>query len=593
MAGKIYKGTTTSYQEINAPFMYAHHAEMPNVISWNTPNNQAQNYLNYPLTMSTAESASYSTASSGGPVPAFYRSSYNTQISRDNYGTYQTSWLKLLGVYSAPGCSTSFCQNPAPVGSTYNTLDTISDHPNYLGFHRNWDINMFGSNMATAQASIPSNAAVFGLTVQAYVDNSGDNHSDYYTPNRLQLLFVAPTGSPLKSRIEAQVDAQFKAEIVKWTQYTHPEDLKNQWLLSSDSSLLQFYASSDNGTDFSPIYSGLDTIKLTTDENLFQPNTATYNGLASSFSFTYSESPGAVQTFTPLTLQTITFDPLSAGQNTINLTATASSGLPVTFTSSDPSIAEVNGSVLTVKDTGTVSITASQGGDATYAPAPDVTQSLTITKQAQEITFGSLSDTLLETGTINLTATADSGLGVTYTSSDPSIAEVNGSILTLKTIGTVSITASQGGDANYFPAPDVVQSLFIDTDTDADGTPDSIDTDDDNDGILDANDPEPLKKFEVFKNQRTLVVEGATGQFGTNGMKGSIISVESDNSLIVDSIVYQQKVNYSVEQLLSPSSMVYPCEDNISEYEVINLGSDALNYSDTNVNVTLSGFYAV
>ena len=89
------------------------------------------------------------------------------------------------------------------------------------------------------------------------------------------------------------------------------------------------------------------------------------------------------------------------------------------------------------------------------------------------------------------------------------------------------------------------------------------------------------------------MVEGATGQFGTNGMKGSIISVESDNSLIVDSIVYQQKVNYSVEQLLSPSSMVYPCEDNISEYEVINLGSDALNYSDTNVNVTLSGFYAV
>lgn len=578
MAGKIYKGTTTSYQEINAPFMYAHHARITTGISWNTPNNN-HNYLDYPLSMGTAESFSYNTASSGGPVPAFYRSSYNTRISAGNMGPYYTSYLWLVGVYNVPGCSTIYCETAAPLGSTYNTLDTISDHPNYLGFHRNWDINMFGSNMATAQASIPANAAVFGLTVQQYVDNSGDNHSDYYTPNRLQLLFVAPTGSPLKSKIEAQVDAQFKAEIVKWTQYTHPEDLKNQWLLSSDSSLLQFYASSDNGTDFSPIYSGLDTIKLTTDENLYNPNTATYNGVASSFSFTYSESPGAVQTFTPLTLQTITFDPLSAGQNTINLTATASSGLPVTFTSSDPSIAEVNGSVLTVKASGTVSITASQAGDATYAPAPDVTQSLTITKQAQVITFNSLSDALVEDGDINLTATADSGLPVTYASSDPSIAEVNGSILTPKTSGTVSITASQGGDSTYFPAPDVVQSLFIDADTDNDGELDSTDTDDDNDGIPDANDPEPLKKFEVLKNQRTLVVEGATGQFGTNDMRGSVATVETatsslsnelgepiqqshqGSSLFLDRVLYDtllngERVRPYIDLLLSQSNAV-------------------------------------
>lgn len=104
------------------------------------------------------------------------------------------------------------------------------------------------------------------------------------------------------------------------------------------------------------------------------------------------------------------------------------------------------------------------------------------------------------------------------------------------------------------------------------------------------------KKYDVFLELggiREQITSGATGEFGTNEMKDSVVSVESSNYLIVDTLVYLQKVNYSHEQMPSPSSMVYPCVDNISEYEVVNLGSDALNYSDTNINVTLSGFYAV
>lgn len=102
-------------------------------------------------------------------------------------------------------------------------------------------------------------------------------------------------------------------------------------------------------------------------------------------------------------------------------------------------------------------------------------------------------------------------------------------------------------------------------------------------------------EYDVYLEspERAEITAAGTGEFGTANMVNSIISVECTSDLVVDSIVYQQKTDFSVEQLLSPSSMVYPCEDNISEYEVINLGSDALNYSDTNVNVTLSGFYAV
>jgi len=102
-------------------------------------------------------------------------------------------------------------------------------------------------------------------------------------------------------------------------------------------------------------------------------------------------------------------------------------------------------------------------------------------------------------------------------------------------------------------------------------------------------------KFDTFLESpgRSEITSQATGEFGALKMVNSVISIECTAGLTIDSIVYQQKVNFSHEQLLSPSSVVYPCEDNISEYEVINLGSNALNYSDTNINVTLSGLYTV
>jgi len=102
-------------------------------------------------------------------------------------------------------------------------------------------------------------------------------------------------------------------------------------------------------------------------------------------------------------------------------------------------------------------------------------------------------------------------------------------------------------------------------------------------------------KYDTFLESpdRESITLDATGEFGALSMVNSIVSIECTHDLIVDSVIYRQKVDYSTEHLLSPGSIVYPCEDNISEYEVINLGSDPLNYTDTNVAVTLSGFYAV
>lgn len=82
-----------------------------------------------------------------------------------------------------------------------------------------------------------------------------------------------------------------------------------------------------------------------------------------------------------LTPQTITFNAIpekNIGDPTFNLTATASSGLPVSYTSSNPAVATISGNTVTIVGEGTSTITASQPGDDIYDAAPAVEQILKV-----------------------------------------------------------------------------------------------------------------------------------------------------------------------------------------------------------------------
>jgi hypothetical protein len=60
----------------------------------------------------------------------------------------------------------------------------------------------------------------------------------------------------------------------------------------------------------------------------------------------------------------------------LQLTATASSGLPVAYSVSDTSVAKVSGNVLTLLKPGAAVVTATQAGDADYMAAPPVTDTV-------------------------------------------------------------------------------------------------------------------------------------------------------------------------------------------------------------------------
>jgi len=80
------------------------------------------------------------------------------------------------------------------------------------------------------------------------------------------------------------------------------------------------------------------------------------------------------------TAQTITFTDITkkTGDADFALSATASSNLPVSYSIADASIATITNGTVHILKAGTTTITASQAGNGTYAAAPDVTATLTI-----------------------------------------------------------------------------------------------------------------------------------------------------------------------------------------------------------------------
>ena len=81
--------------------------------------------------------------------------------------------------------------------------------------------------------------------------------------------------------------------------------------------------------------------------------------------------------------------------------------------------------------------------------------------QNQTITFGTLSNVNFGVAPFTISATSDSGLTVSFTSNSTNVCTVNVATVTIAGLGTCSITASQAGNSNYFPATPVTQNFDV------------------------------------------------------------------------------------------------------------------------------------
>jgi hypothetical protein len=153
--------------------------------------------------------------------------------------------------------------------------------------------------------------------------------------------------------------------------------------------------------------------------------------------------------------QTITFGPIADrvyGDPAFDLDATASSGLPVNYSSTGP--CSVLGSTATITGAGSCTITAHQPGNDSYEPAPDVSRSFTIAKAPASMTVGTeyTYDGTIKSAEVTTSPAGLGGVTVAYSlGGSPVTSPINA--------GTYQVTATL--DNPNYQAPDAHGVLII------------------------------------------------------------------------------------------------------------------------------------
>lgn len=172
---------------------------------------------------------------------------------------------------------------------------------------------------------------------------------------------------------------------------------------------------------------------------------------------------------TTLKTQAITF--ASPGNQTLGvatpvLSAIATSGMPVSISSSTPAVCTVANNALTLVAAGTCSLTANQSGNSVYNAAVAVVNSFSVASPsgavlpAQTITFAAPGAQKLGTP-VALSASSDSGLAVSFASTTPTVCTLSGSTLTPVAAGTCTVTANQAGNSSFAAAATVTRSFAV------------------------------------------------------------------------------------------------------------------------------------
>jgi YVTN family beta-propeller protein len=184
----------------------------------------------------------------------------------------------------------------------------------------------------------------------------------------------------------------------------------------------------------------------------------------------YAPSPQVQQTISVTTeqRQTVSFGSPGPGSTAVggpsySPTATASSGLLASISLDQSSTGcTLNEGAVEFTAIGTCVLDANQPGNAQYAAAPEVQESVDVFGHAQTIAFNSQAPSTAAIGgpSFTPTATASSGLPVTVSLAAGSQGCVlSEGVVTFTSAGTCLIAANQSGNSQYSPAPQAMQSI--------------------------------------------------------------------------------------------------------------------------------------
>ena len=174
----------------------------------------------------------------------------------------------------------------------------------------------------------------------------------------------------------------------------------------------------------------------------YQAITADYGSAIITATFTVNKATPVLSNFSEITK---TF-----GNAAFSLVApTSNSTGSFTYTSSNTAVATVSGTTVTIVGGGTATITASQATTTNYL-AETITATMIVSQATPTITNFSVPAKVLENAPFTIVnPTSNSSGAFTYTSSDTSVATIDGSMVTIVGKGTSTITASQASTTNY------------------------------------------------------------------------------------------------------------------------------------------------
>lgn len=360
---------------------------------------------------------------------------------------------------------------------------------NYLTSHNSIDYYS-GSNLGGQKYLLSSSGSNFGIvtTTPGFVSYA------FKKFNKMYFTYKTTDFSKLDKLVELQGNALIPVHTFEEEDYDHYQAGNEDFIIYNSPNTLLGIGS----IKYTQSISGANTVTLTNNSYSLASYTAT-SGLVVSFSGSNSSLANVNNTtLTPLGRGVLTVTAFQSGNvdyaqatlvinvtingapqsisgisNSIQLTVgganyslattTATSGLAVSFISTDNAIAKIENNQIVPMAAGVVTITVSQVGDAIYQPT-SATFVVTVSPKASQTILNIPFNTVLTLSgnTISLAnITATSGLAVTLESSDASIISIeNGSLKTLAT-GVVTITAYQVGNSVYEASPKYTWVLSV------------------------------------------------------------------------------------------------------------------------------------
>lgn len=393
---------------------------------------------------------------SGLPAPTSGRIAFRYFVTAAGPTGTNSDYIGLDNVVYTPYVCPSFTLTPggalggATAGSVYsNTLTQTGalGLPSYAVTAGALPPGLTLSSGGTISGT-PTATGIFNFSVTVS-DASGCSGSQAYS--------IATGHSPRATPVDAIATAGDASAVISWS-----------------NAMADPYGGITTGYTVTAVQ---DNTKTCTSPNTSQSSgTCTVANLTNGDDYTFTvvahgdganSQPATTNQVTPMATQTIVFAAPSSQQYNSQLTlqATASSGLPITYTVAGN--CNLSADVVSFTDVGGCTITASQAGTSTVEAAAPVSHTVAITPAEQLLSFTTSAPSSASVGGASYTFEADGGasgnpvvFSIDASSADVCSLSGNNTVLP-EAVGTCTINANQAGNTQYAAAVQVQLQFTI------------------------------------------------------------------------------------------------------------------------------------